>query len=190
MARPAAKECLPRELEAIHYLMRGYTQKDALLAAGYSASVAKDNSHTVFQRPRVQKELKRRREKMAAKKRVSEEWVLERLMKIADASLGDLLEFDDEGKVRYNWDKLTPEMRYALTGMKTREYKEGRGPDATPVTEMKPEMADKLRALDMIAKYLGMFTEKVEVSVEEDLAKRLRAGFARTKQEDEDGSDV
>lgn len=126
---------------------------------------------------------------MAQKKRVSEEWVLERLMKIADASLGDILEFDDGGKLQFNWNKLTPEMRYALTGMKSRTYNQGRGEDAIPVTEMKPEMADKLRALEMIAKYLGMFTEKVELSVEDDLAKRLRAGFARTKQDEDDGSD-
>ncbi len=181
----AATDLTPRQIKLVHYLMKGYNQKRALIEAGYSETTATTKSAQVINQPAVRAELKRRQARMRKKYNLSAEWIVERLMKIADASLGEALEFDDEGNLRWNWDKMTPEFRYALTGIKTREYKEGRGKNAEGISEIKPEMADKLRALELLGKYLGLWKEKIEVSAEDDLIKRLRSGWNRVGQEGE-----
>lgn len=169
----------PRHLKAIFFFMRGFNQKDSLLKAGYSETVAKTDSHSVFGREDVQAEIKRRQDMAGKRAEVNEDWIVERLRRIAEAELGDVLVFDEDGTPSLDMSKMSAEMRYALTGVRVRKYNQGRGEDASPVVEISPTMADKLRALEMLAKYLGMFTDKVEITADDDLMARLVEGRKR-----------
>jgi phage terminase small subunit len=79
---------------------------------------------------------------------------------------------------------LTPDMRRALGEFTVDEYKKGRGENAVPVTKMKIKMADKLRALEMLGKHLGIFTDVVRVDGDADLIERLLAGRRRVGEEE------
>jgi hypothetical protein len=57
----------------------------------------------------------------------------------------------------------------------------GKGEDADEVHVTKVRTWDKVRALEILAKYLGLLVEKVEVSVSDDLAARLAAGRNRVQ---------
>lgn len=180
----------PRHLKAIFFYMRGMTKKDSLIKAGFAESTAKTDAQYVFDKPEVKAEIKRRQDMAGKRAAINEDWIVERLRRIAEAELGDVLSFDEDGTPSFDMTKMTPEMRYALTGVKVRKYNKGRGPEAEPVVEITPQLADKLRALEMLAKYLGMFTEKIELTADDSLMEALRKGrkraAARNRGEEED----
>lgn len=173
------KEMDPKHLKAIFFYMRGMSKKDCLLKAGFSESVARTDAKSVFNRDDVQAEIKRRQDMAGKRAEVNEDWVIERLKAIADASLGECIVFDENGYPDIDFSKMSSELQYALGGLKVRKYNKGRGEEAVPVTEFQPQLVDKLRALEMLAKYLGMFTDKIELSADDDLIERLHAGRAR-----------
>lgn len=176
----------PTHMKAISFYLEGWSKRDSLLKAGYSKTTAYTDPDSVFGREDVKAEIKRRREAMEKENELNEAWITSRLMKIADANLGDLIEFDDDGKLFINYEKMSPEMRVAIGGMEIDEYKKGRGPNAVPVTKIRIKMADKLRALEMLMKVLGIDRQKVEVGLEQDLINRLLAGRARVAKQVED----
>lgn len=109
---------------------------------------------------------------------LSAEWVIERLMAIANADFSKLIEEDAYGYPSVNLELLTPEMRTAIQEITTTSYK------GNKKITIKP--ADKLKALDMLGKYLAMFKDNVKVEGELTLVERLQEGRARMNKEQED----
>lgn len=174
-----------RHIKAINGLLKGLTRYEALKRAGYSEVVCRTDPHSVFGRPDVQAEIERRKRKMAERNAVTEDWVIQRLMEIANASVGDLIEIDETGVPKWNWKALTPSMRAAIGNFSVDEYVEGRGDDKALRKKVKIQMHDKLRALEMLGKHLGMFKDKVEVSADQNLINLLNEGRARVAREEE-----
>ena len=176
----------PQYMKAINLYMRGYSEKDALLKAGFSESVASTNTKQVFHREDVKAEIARRLDRMKEENKLSEDWIVQRLMTIAGADIGDLIVTDDEGNLKIDYTMLTPAMKAAIGGIEINELKEGRGPKAIPKTQVKIKMTDKLRAIEMLMKILGLDRTKVEVSAEDGLIERLIQGRNRLAQVDEE----
>ena len=177
----------PKQLKAIHYFMLGYTIPNAAKAAGFSRHYGKE----LFENPLVREEIKRRKKHMSQKHRVDENWVIKRLVDIAGADLGDMLEVDEKGDARLDFSKITPELRVAITKFSADKVKVGRGSQKDSVSRVRVESADKLRALEMLARILGMYEDKIVIQREEDLVARLHAGRKRAGEEnagDEDGA--
>lgn len=174
-----------RHMRVVNNYMQGMSKKDSLLAAGYSESVANTDAESVFGRPDVEKEIQKRFDRMAKRNELTEDWVVNRLMTIADANVGDLLVVSEDGNVRVDYERITPELRYALGLIESNEYKKGRGPNAVPVHQIKVKFADKLRALEMLMKVLGLDRTKVEVTGEEALMNKLLEGRARVSRGDD-----
>ena len=83
--------------------------------------------------------------------------------------------FDDAGRLRpvSEW---TREMALAVDGL---DVTETEGEIAVKVSKLK--LSSSKAALDSIARHLGMFKDKVEVSVDETLAERIARAKARLK---------
>lgn len=168
--------------------MKGYTKENALIEAGYKPSSAKVNHKQVFGRADVQAEIKRRMDKMVERNALSEDWIIQRLMKIADADLGEMLEVDEEGNAKFNFNKLTPELKYALSSFQSELGKIGRGEAAQRVLKNKVGLIDKLRALELLGKKLGMFAERHVIDADAGLIEKLTAGRKRLQLEEDDAS--
>ncbi|KKK79612.1 hypothetical protein LCGC14_2831760 [marine sediment metagenome] len=160
-------------LRAVDYVMRGMTKKNALLKAGYSDSVASTDAVSVFGRDDVKAEIERRRKRIAMKANVDAAWIVKRLMDIANADIADLLIVDDIGNTRLDMALMTPQLRRALEG----EF--SLSEEGTSSVRMRVKTTDKLRALEMLGKYLDMFTDTVKVEGEISLIERLHAGRSR-----------
>lgn len=179
----------PQYMKAVNLYMRGYSEKDALLKAGFSESTAVTNPKQVFQREDVKAEIARRLDRMKEDNKLSEDWIVQRLMTIAGADIGDLLITDEDGNLKMDYSMLTPAMKTAIGGLEINELKEGRGPKAIPRTQIKIKMTDKLRAIEMLMKILGLDRTKVEVSAEDGLIERLLQGRNRVAQQTEEEED-
>jgi phage terminase small subunit len=170
-----------RKRKSIDGYMAGKTKKDAMLAAGYSKSMASTRVNDVFGDPEVEAEIERRHKIATRRSDVTLDWIVERLKKIADANFGDILDEDEDGNYTVNMSKLTPELQYALTGYTVDQRKEGRGKNADTVSRVRVQLGDKLRALELLIRHLGLSKEKqaVELSGTVSLVERLHAGRTR-----------
>lgn len=154
--------------KAIMAYLKGMGKRDALTAAGYGPDY---KIHFVFDRPEVIKEIQRRQNSMSTKALVDTNWVVERLKSIADANLNDIIVLDEEGIGRYDLSLMTKDLRRALCGYDTSGH--------NGAQKMHIKLSDKLRALEMLSRYLGLFDDKLNVQGELTLVERLQKGRER-----------
>ncbi len=105
---------------------------------------------------------------MSSKAGVDADWIIAKLKAIAGADIADLYVLDAEGLPRIDMEKCQGDLRTALTSYSVR--KDGK---------ITVNMADKLKALDMLARHLGMYQDKITLEGELSLVQRLQAGRER-----------
>ncbi len=162
---PMLKE---KHRRAIVAYLKGMSKRDAMTEAGFMAGCKV--SH-VFNREDVKKEIARRQNSMSTKALVDTKWVVERLKSIANADLNDIIVLDEEGIGRYDLSKMTDDLKRALCSYDTS------GTNGTQRMHIK--LSDKLRALEMLSRYLGLFDDKLELKGELSLVERLQKGRER-----------
>ena len=144
-----------------------------------------DNPKQVFSHPDVEEELERRLKIMTTKADVDAEYVLKHLINIVEADMGSLLSFNpDTGQLEYDWENFSPEQKKVVQEFTTESYQKGRGDNAVPVVKTRLRTMDKLKALEMIAKYLGMFKERIEVEGELGIADRIMRNRQRMRNQE------
>lgn len=145
----------------------------AARAAGYSESAARETASRLLKKPEVAQAVREAREKLSERTEITQDWVLQRWAAIADVDKREF--FDDAGRLRpvSEW---TREMALAVDGL---DVTETEGEIAVKVSKLK--LSSSKAALDSIARHLGMFKDKVEVSVDETLAERIARAKARLK---------
>lgn len=145
----------------------------AARAAGYSESAARETASRLLKKPEVAQAVREAREKLSERTEITQDWVLQRWAAIADVDKREF--FDDAGRLRpvSEW---TREMALAVDGLNVTEIE---GEIAVKVSKLK--LSSSKAALDSIARHLGMFKDKVEVSVDETLAERIARAKARLK---------
>ena len=158
---------LPKEHKAIKYYLEGLPKGQALKKAGFSFRAQRSPSR-LFERPEIKGEIQRRQKMMATKANVNAEWIIERLASIADADLTDLMTLDEEGIPRIDFAKMNGNLRRAITGYSVK--KDGK---------ISVSQADKLKALDMLARHLGMYEDSLKIEGELSIVERLQEGRRR-----------
>ena len=142
-------------------------------AAGYSESAARETASRLLKTPEVAEAVRKARASLSERTEITQDWVLQRWAAIADVDKRAF--FDDAGRLRpvSEW---TREMALAVDGL---DVTETEGEIAVKVSKLK--LSSSKAALDSIARHLGMFKDKVEVSVDETLAERIARAKARLK---------
>lgn len=145
----------------------------AARAAGYSESAARETASRLLKKPEVAQAVRKARASLSERTEITQDWVLQRWAAIADVDKREF--FDDAGRLRpvSEW---TREMALAVDGL---DVTETEGEIAVKVSKLK--LSSSKAALDSIARHLGMFKDKVEVSVDETLAERIARAKARLK---------
>lgn len=141
--------------------------------AGYSESAARETASRLLKTPEVAQAVRKARESLSERTEITQDWVLQRWAAIADVDKRAF--FDDAGRLRpvSEW---TREMALAVDGL---DVTETDGEIAVKISKLK--LSSSKAALDSIARHLGMFKDKVEVSVDETLAERIARAKARLK---------
>lgn len=168
------------------YFQNGFNKRQALISAGYAKTTACGNSQSVFSNPLVREEIDRRLDGQRRKYELTEDWVIQRLMRIANGGeiLAKFKHVNDEGEMYWDFSGATPDDLAVITELTTDVYMEGRGEDAVPVKKMKIAMADPKGALDSLCRKLGLFQDKVKIDGEVSLVERLQAGRRRVGSRD------
>jgi phage terminase small subunit len=153
----------------LEYMGNGFNATQAAIAAGYAEKSADTQGSRLLANPKIKAVLAERTQKITAKREITAEWVLDGIAKVAafdvrklynvDGSLKPITELDDETSA-------------AVASVGTRElYADGK-----PFGVLKNiKMADRLRALELLGRYLKLFVDRVEHSADKEFVLTVKS---------------
>lgn len=148
--------------------------EQAAIRAGYSEKYARGNAHKLVANSCIQEYIQKRMAERSARTEITQDMVLNELAKIAFSNGSDFAKVTTKKCKRQVWDqesetyvekevdeqfvelidtdKLSPEKKAAIA-----EISEGK-------FGISVKSCDKVKALELLGKHLGMFKDKVEVN--------------------------
>lgn len=122
----------------------------AAIRAGYAPASAADSGSDNMQNREVSAYIKKQMAQRSRRTGVTADRVLEELAKVAFANATDLI--DDDGTIK---DNVAREDSAAIATIKVKTIRSRDGEEA--VVEREVRMADKIKALELCGKHIGMF---------------------------------
>lgn len=122
----------------------------AAIRAGYSEKTADRIAQKTLNLPKVQEYLQKRQKELADKTGITQEWVLEELRKVAAANGADFARVAGGGQrvELVDTDTLPPDKLAAIAAVEETKF------------GIKVSTYDKVRALELLGKHLGLFDGK------------------------------
>jgi phage terminase small subunit len=147
----------PKQLAFCEQYLVDLNAKAAAVRAGYSEAGAGQVAHKLLKRPHIQRRVAKMLEERSKRVEITQDAVIAELAKIA---------FGDPRKV----------MEWGPNGLKLKNSGEIADDDAAMVAEVsettslnggtiKLKTCDKIKALELIGRHLGIFTDKSEVKI-------------------------
>jgi phage terminase small subunit len=156
------------------YFTNGFKMEDAYKRAGYAAASATNNATRVFKMPAVVREIERRQAVAQEKYDLDMKWVISRLMMLAGANFGDILvKLQDND---YDLSILTEAERFSISEISDEVEMTRSGAE---IAKTKVKLESRIAALDKLARHLGLYNDKLEMTGEMSLVERLQAGRKR-----------
>lgn len=146
----------------------------AAIRAGYSAKTADSQAAQLVANPKVAEAIQKAKEKFSNKLEISAERVLQEMAALAFSDLGDVMAWgpDAESTELYPSEELKPEHRRAVSSVKVRKMvlkSRGVDEDGEPSVHVEEsilsteiKLHDKSKALDQLARHLGLFDKDNE----------------------------
>jgi len=171
------------------YFENGFAKKAAMLTAGYSEKTASFAQSMVWNKPLIQKEIARRKKKLAKKHELTQDWIIERFMRLAlsGETLAKFKTVQSDGSLAWDFTGATEEELSVITELGVDFYTEGRGKGAIQVKKFRVKHPDVQAALTALARHLGLFNDSIELKG--SLAERIQAGRDRAFKGDGEDTD-
>ena len=167
MAKKKAGQLTVKQQAFVNEYLKDGNATRAYRAAGYRAAsdgVAHANSSALLRNHKVSAAVEAARKIISERALVTAEDVVRELKKVAFSDIGHVLDFTGTNPTLRPACDVPEDARRALSSVKVRRVFEGSGDDAAPVDVIEFKLWDKLAALDKLARHLGMFVEKHEVT--------------------------
>ena len=159
----------PKQMRFVDEWLIDFNGKQAAIRAGYSAKTAEATAARLLRNVKVQAEISRRQKDLQKRTEVSQDRVVKELARIAFANIADYLHVetqtrtkDDGTEVTYQivmlseTEDLSVDQRAAIAGIK-------QGANGVEV-----KLHDKIKALELLGRHIGMFNDKLEVKATVD----------------------
>lgn len=126
----------------------------AAIRAGYSVHTANRIASENLLKPDIQSKIEKLMIERSQRTAINQDKVIQELSKIAFSNISDYLKVEDNRVEVFDTDKIHKEMLAVIAEIKQTDSK------------LSIKLHDKLRALDLIGRHLGMFKDKLELSGE------------------------
>lgn len=156
----------PKQQRFVQEYLVDLNATQAAIRAGYSPRTAASIGQENLIKPEIQEAIRQAQQARSARTAITADNVLRELALIAYQRAGKLYRPDGTLKPPSEWDDTDSAI---IAGVETTEEFHGRGEDRELVGYTKKvKRWDKLRALELLGKHLGMFVEKHELSIVDD----------------------
>lgn len=165
----------PKQQRFVEEYLVDFNATKAALRAGYAKKSAHSIGHENLSKPEIAEAIAKRQGKLSEKAGVTVERVLQEMAKLAFGDTTGV--FDESGalKLPSEW---TPEQAAAIASVEFTTKSLGEG-EVKHVAKIK--QWDKAKALEMLARHLGMFNDKLNITGIDNLSEKLRKGRERAK---------
>jgi phage terminase small subunit len=144
----------PKQERFVEEYLVDLNATQAAVRAGYSARTAREIGRENLDKPDIQAALQTAFAARSQRVEIDQDWVIRRLARIADLDLRKL--FTDDGTLR-PIQELPEDVAGAISSVDVIKRKD----DAE---EYRVRLPDRIRALDLLGRHLGMFRDRVEVT--------------------------
>ena len=128
-----------------------YNATQAAIRAGYSTRTAKEQGARLLSNVNVSDELQKEVAKRSVRTGITADRVIQELARIALVNPADINNMDDSAR----------DDTAAINGYKVRTYTDK---DGIIKTETDIKLCDKIRALELLGKHIGIFTDTLNLS--------------------------
>lgn len=128
----------------------------AAIRAGYSSKTAHEQGAQLLAKLSIRTEIDKAIAKRSRRTGITQDRVLRELAKVAFVNIADVINLD-EAKIHDNIDR-DDTAAIASVKVKTTPTETGE------IVEREVKTYDKLKALELLGKHLGMFTDKISIS--------------------------
>ena len=125
----------------------------AAIRAGYSPATAQEQGYQLLQKTSVQNAINMKIAERSKRTGINADRVIREIAKIAFVNAGEVIDFD----TAILMDKISEDDMAAIQSVKIKTF----GEDGV---EREVKLADKLKALELLGKHLGLFKENIELS--------------------------
>lgn len=150
------KKLTPKQKRFVEEYLIDLNATQAAIRAGYSKKTAYSIGQQNLKKLEIQNAITAAREMLSQRTEITQDWVLKKLAAIATVPLTELCEWNPSGITLKDSNDLPPE---AIACIK--KITERMGADGN--SSLSVEQYDKMRALELIGRHLGMFSDNVNV---------------------------
>lgn len=173
-----ASKLTPKQQRFISEYLIDLNATQAAIRAGYSEKTAPWIGAENLRKPQIQAELQKRQKKTEAKLEISQERIIQELASIAFANGADFAEVIELGglqTVAFKTTKeLPPEKQAAIASIKSGS------------SGMEVKTYDKLRAMELLGKYLGYLNPAGDTAKATSLADAIMEAYTQRKEGDKE----
>ena len=178
----------PRQARFVAEYLVDFNATQAAARAGYSVKWVNTQGSRLLKRPHVQAAIAAAQQERAQRLVITADRVLEELMLIGFADMGDYLRLTPDGRARFDWSDLPAGATKAIAEITQEEFVAGRGKDGRRVRRTKFKLHDKRAALVDIGRHLGLFVTRHEVFGKDGQPIKFTLDFGR-QHDDKAGDD-
>lgn len=160
---PAPHKFTARQAAFIDNYMISRNASDAARKAGYAPKDANVQGPRLLSNVGIKTEVDRRIGEQRQASKLNAQWVIDRLMRFADANLSDCMVSEGNGPPVLRLNNLTREQAYALNSVTVEEFKDGRS-DKREVRRVKFSLADRVKSLELLGRRLKLFGDTLDVN--------------------------
>ena len=147
----------PKQKRFIDEYLVDLNATQAAIRAGYSKRTACFIGYENLTKPQIKEALGVAQENLSKRTEITQERVIAELATIAFSNIGDVVSWGPGGVSVKSADELSPEILASVADVSKSGGKEG--------GVVRVRLYDKLKALELLGKHLGLFVEKVEVGL-------------------------
>ena len=143
----------PKQQQFVDEYLVDLNATQAAIRAGYSAKTAYSTGHENLRKPEIATAVTEAQAGRAKRLEVTADRVIEEFAKLAFANIADYVAAGPDGLTHADLANMSPEQTAAIAEM-----------SQTQKGAVRIKLHDKKAALDSLAKHLGLFTDKLEVT--------------------------
>lgn len=158
-----AANLTPKQAAFVQEYLVDLNASAAARRAGYSPKTAHRTGNENMQKPAIVAAIAEAKEARSRRTQVTADQVVDELAKIGFSNLLDYFRISTEGEPYVDLSAVTREQAAVLAELQVDDYLEGRGDDTREVRRVKVKLHDKLKALEQLARHLGV-AERLDVT--------------------------
>jgi phage terminase small subunit len=180
------KQLTPKQARFVEEYLIDLNATQAAIRAGYSPKTARQIAEENLSKPNIHQAISKAQDKRSKRTEITQDMVLAELAKIAFTNMADFAQWGPNGITLMSSEELTREAAAAVAEIQESTNQAGG-------TTLKFKRFDKIKALELLGRHLGIFDDKLSVDLRQmsdaELLAALQAFATGSKAEEPTGEE-